>query len=99
MVLIFSGLTHYIYCSTLISTIFLRVLIILLFTVVIIINFVLLLLLLLLLLPLPFRFIYLFHLRLRYLYIYLLIRGPIRPEESPFCRFFKAGMLGVERVG
>ena len=95
MVLIFSGLTHYIYCSTLISTIFLRVLIILLFTVVIIINFVL----LLLLLPLPFRFIYLFHLRLRYLYIYLLIRGPIRPEESPFCRFFKAGMLGVERVG
>ena len=99
MVLIFSGLTHYIYCSTLISTIFLRVLIILLFTVVIIINFVLLLLLLLLLLPLPFRFIYLFHLRLRYLYIYLLIRGPIRPEESPFGRFFKAGMLGVEGVG
>ena len=41
IVFIFSGLTHYIYCSTLISTIILRVIIILLFTlIVIIINIV-----------------------------------------------------------
>ena len=96
IVFIFSGLIHYIYCRTLISTIILWNLIILLFTLIAII--ILLLLLLLLPLPLPFYFIYLFHLKFINLFIYLLIRGPIRPEGSPFGRFFNLGMLRVEEV-
>ena len=32
-------------------------------------------------------------------YIYLLICGSIRPERSPFGRFFNPGMLRVEGVG
>ena len=102
IVFIFSGLTHYIYFSTLSYAIILRVLITLLFTViVIIINLVIIIfsLILLLLLPLLFYFNYLFHLIFIYLYIHLLIRGPFRWEESHFGRFFNPEMLRVERVG
>ena len=90
-------MTHYIYCSTLIFTIVLRVPIILLFTVIVVI--VIILLLFLLLLPLLLYFIYLFHLIFTYLYIYFLICGRIRPEGSPFSTFFDPGMLRVEGVG
>ena len=31
-------------------------------------------------------------------FIYLLTRGPIRPEGSPFDRFFNPGILRVEGV-
>ena len=98
-VFIFSGLTHYIYCSKLISTIILRVLIILLFTViVIIINLVILLLFFIIIITITILFYLLISFNI-YLYIYLLIRGPIRPEGSPFGRFFNPGMLRVEGVG
>ena len=94
IVFIFSGLTHYIYFSTLSSAIILCVLIILLFTVVvIIINLVIIIFsLILLLLPLLFYFNYLFHLIFIYLYIHLLIRGLIRSEGSHFGRCFNPEM-------
>ena len=80
-------MTHYIYCSTFISTIILRVLIILLF--------------------ICYYFYYCYyHYDLFYLLtsfnIYLdtdlLIRGPIRPEGSPFGWLFNPGMLRDEGV-
>ena len=104
--LIFSGLTHYIYCSTLISIIILRVLIILLSTLIAIIIVVVIIIIITtvtitILFDLLNSFkIYLFmHLFVYiYLFIYLLIRGPIRPEGSPFCRIFNPRMLRVEGV-
>ena len=88
-----SGLTHYIYCSTLISTIILRVLIILLFTLTVIFFNLIIVITITIFLFISFK-IYLFV----YILIYLLIRGPTRLERSPFRRFFNPGMLRVEGV-
>ena len=99
----FSGLVHYIYCSTLISTIILRVLVILLFTViVIIINFVIIIIFIIIIIIIIIITItnsfYLFISFNIYLYTYLLICRTIRPEGSLFGTFFKPGMLRAEGV-
>ena len=74
---IISGLTHYIYCSTLISTIILRVQIILLFTLIIIFNIVIIISIIIILIILIDLFIYFFYffyfLFIYYLFIYLFI--------------------------
>ena len=70
VIFIFSSLGHYIYCSTLSSTIILCILIILLLTLIaIIINHCF----LLLLLPLLFNFIDACHLKCIYIYVYIFI--------------------------
>ena len=105
----FSGLVHYIYCSTLISTIILRVLVILLFTViVIIINFVIIIIFIIIIIIIITIIIiiiititnsfYLFISFNIYLYTYLLICRTIRPEGSLFGTFFNPGMLRAEGV-
>ena len=95
--LTFSVLTHYYYCSRLVSTIILCALIILLITLIVIINVISIItttiILFYLLISLKF-IIYLFI----YLIIHLLIHGPIRPELNPFGGFFNPGVLRVERV-
>ena len=89
----FSSLNLYIYCSTLISSIILHILIILLFTIlVIIINLVIIFIIIMITITILFYLLISFS-------IYLLISGPIQPEGSPFGRFFNPGMLRVEGVG
>ena len=91
-------MTHYIYCSTLVSTIVLRVIIILLFTLIVIINIIIF-----------YHYYYCYHYFILFqiylvilffysLFIYLLIRGPIRPEGGVFGKFLNPGMLRVEGV-
>ena len=72
---IISGLTHYIYCSTLISTIILRVQIILLFTLIIIFNIVIIISIIIISIILINLFIYLFifYFLFIYLFVYLFI--------------------------
>ena len=102
---IFTGLTHYIYCCPLISTIILRVLTILLFTlianistVIISSSIIIVTIIIFLIYLFHLKFICLFILFFYFLFIYLLILGPIWTEESPFGRFFNPGMLRVEGV-
>ena len=111
-IFIFSGLNHYIYSSTLISIVILRILITSLNTFIVIIIVIIIaivtftystiLFIYLFIYLFTYLFIYLFNLFI-HLFIYLLfysfiylIRGPIRPEGSIIGNFFNTGMLRVE---
>ena len=95
IVFIFSGLTHYIYCSASISTIILRVLIILLFTLTVIIINLVIVITITIFLFISFK-IYLFVYLLIYLFIYLLIRGPTWLEGSPLVGFLTLGICELK---
>ena len=69
VVFIFSSLTHYTYCSTIISIITLHILF---YYLPILSLLLIIVIILLLLLPLLFNFLYVFHLKFIYIFMYLL---------------------------